>query len=64
MLRILKTISVIKAVVRHLAGEDGYDAYLAHWKAHHSSEGEPLPRGRWFREETARRWNGGPRRCC
>ena len=59
-----RAFSVLRAVLRNLSGEDGYDAYLRHWRAHHTAEGDPLTRGKWFREETARRWNGGPRRCC
>lgn len=64
MKRLLGAFALLKAIARNLSGEDGYDAYLRHWHAHHSREGAPLPRGKWFREETARRWNGGPRRCC
>jgi len=56
--------TVLKAILRNLSGEDGYDAYLRHWHAHHGHEGTASTRGNWFREETARRWNGGPRRCC
>lgn len=64
MNRVRRTISVFRDVARRLSGEDGYEAYLAHHRAHHAADGPPLTRARWFREETERRWNGGPRRCC
>lgn len=55
---------VIVGILRNLAGEDGYSHYLRHWKIHHGPESMPLDRSEWFKQETQRRWSGGPRRCC
>lgn len=62
--RLRRILSVVWMVLRRLSGEDGYEAYLSHWNTHHASSGPPLGPAEWFREETVRRWTGGPRRCC
>ncbi|MBI5135921.1 MAG: YbdD/YjiX family protein [Nitrospirae bacterium] len=50
------------SLLRRLTGDDAYDRYLAHWRAHHPGE-EPLDRRGFHRQEVERRW-GGVRRCC
>jgi len=50
-------------VVRELTGDDAYERYLAHWRAHHSGERAPLDRDAFHREELKRKWEG-IRRCC
>ncbi|HET8698404.1 MAG TPA: YbdD/YjiX family protein [Gammaproteobacteria bacterium] len=47
--------------LRTATGDDAYERYLAHWRAHH--RGEPLDRRAFFREEQRRKWEG-VRRCC
>jgi uncharacterized short protein YbdD (DUF466 family) len=61
--RLRRILSIAWMVLRRLSGEDGYEAYLAHWRTHHPGAAPPT-RSEWFREETRRRWSGGPRRCC
>ena len=42
-----------------LTGDDAYERYLAHWRAHHSEQsGAPLDRAAFCREEQRRRWDG------
>ncbi len=50
-------------LVRRLTGMPDYQAYLAHCRAAHP--GEPVRSEREFFEEyLARRYEGGPTRCC
>jgi uncharacterized short protein YbdD (DUF466 family) len=49
--------------LRTVTGDDAYERYLAHWRAHHAGEGVPLDRKAFFRTELERKWNG-IRRCC
>ncbi len=49
--------------LRSLTGDDAYERYLAHWRAHHAGEGAPLDRKAFFRAEEERKWNG-IKRCC
>ena len=57
------TLQRIWAVLRELTGDDAYERYLAHWRAHHSTGTRPLDRAAFCREEQRRRWEG-VRRCC
>jgi uncharacterized short protein YbdD (DUF466 family) len=49
--------------LRTLSGDDAYERYLAHWRAHHAGESGPLDRKAFFRAEQERKWNG-IKRCC
>ncbi|MFA7388272.1 MAG: YbdD/YjiX family protein [Thiohalobacteraceae bacterium] len=51
------------AIIRQLSGDDAYERYLRHWRAHHAHDGEPLSRRAYFKAEQERKWNG-IRRCC
>ena len=52
------------SVLRELSGDDAYERYLAHWRAHHAARGRaPLDRAAFCREEQRRKWDG-VRRCC
>jgi uncharacterized short protein YbdD (DUF466 family) len=54
----------IWALLRELTGDDAYERYLAHWRAEHAtSDGAPLDRATFCREEQRRKWDG-VRRCC
>ena len=58
------TLQRIWAVLRELTGDDAYERYLAHWRAHHSTGANvPLDRAAFCREEQRRKWEG-VRRCC
>jgi uncharacterized short protein YbdD (DUF466 family) len=49
---------------RELTGDDAYERYLLHWRAHHAGRGdEPLDRTAFYRDEQRRKWDG-VRRCC
>jgi uncharacterized short protein YbdD (DUF466 family) len=48
--------------LRTATGDDAYECYLAHWRAHHDGEA-PLDRRAFFKEEQRRKWDG-IRRCC
>jgi uncharacterized short protein YbdD (DUF466 family) len=51
-------------VIRQLTGDDAYERYLAHWRAHPVLEhAAPLDRAAFCREEQRRKWEG-VRRCC
>jgi uncharacterized short protein YbdD (DUF466 family) len=50
------------AVLRRVSGDDAFERYLAHHRARHT--GAPLSRAEFYRAELARKWSGGPRRCC
>jgi uncharacterized short protein YbdD (DUF466 family) len=51
-------------MLREATGDDAYERYLAHWRAHHSTtERAPLDRAAFCREEQRRKWEG-VRRCC
>lgn len=49
-------------ILRHLAGEDAYARYLAHWESAHPGI-QPLSRNDFYRNYETRKWNG-VRRCC
>jgi uncharacterized short protein YbdD (DUF466 family) len=49
--------------LRSLTGDDAYERYLSHWRAHHAGAGAPLGRKAFFKAEQARKWDG-IRRCC
>lgn len=50
--------------LRQVSGDDAYERYLAHWRAHHGGEGgEPLNPEDFFKAEQERRWDG-VKRCC
>jgi uncharacterized short protein YbdD (DUF466 family) len=52
------------ALLREVTGDDAYERYLAHWRAHHRiDETLPLDRTAFWREEQRRKWTG-MRRCC
>lgn len=52
------------SALRELTGDDAYERYLAHWRAHHASRDRaPLDRATFCREEQRRKWEG-VRRCC
>jgi uncharacterized short protein YbdD (DUF466 family) len=48
--------------LRTATGDDAYERYLAHCRAHHGGRA-PLDRRAFFKEEQHRKWNG-IRRCC
>ena len=51
-------------LLRTVSGDDAYERYLEHWRAHHASEGsQPLERKAFFKAEQDRKWSG-IRRCC
>lgn len=50
-------------VLRSLSGDDAYERYLAHLRAHHSGSA-PLDRRTFYLGEQERRFNGGPTSCC
>ena len=50
------------AGLRRLTGDDAYERYIAHCRAHHPDR-VPVGRAEFFRAEQARRWDG-VRRCC
>lgn len=58
-----RVLDALKAWLAYLNGDAAYARYLAHWQHAHPDAGTPLSRAQFFREETARRWNG-VRRCC
>jgi len=61
MLRVLKRAW---ESLRELTGDDAYERYLTHWRAHHAAAGgAPLDRTAFCREEQRRKWDG-IRRCC
>ena len=57
------TLQRLWRALRALSGDDAYERYLAHWRAHHLGEGAPLDRKAFFRAEQERKWNG-IKRCC
>ncbi len=58
-----RLLRMLRQTLRLLNGDTAYARYLAHWRATHAEEGEPMSRAEFFATETARRWNG-VRRCC
>lgn len=50
-------------VLRRLSGDDAYERYLAHLRAHHSGSA-PLDRRAFYLREQERRFSGGPTSCC
>ena len=59
----MKLLRKLISAVRRISGDDAYERYLAHWRAHHDSEGTPLDPSAFFKAEQARKWNS-IRRCC
>ena len=59
----IRWLSKLIHAVRRISGDDAYERYLQHWRAHHAGEGEPLDRKTFFKREQERKWNG-IRRCC
>ncbi len=58
------TLRRLWAAIREVSGDDAYERYLAHWRAHHAHDGaQPLDRAAFCREEQRRKWEG-VRRCC
>jgi uncharacterized short protein YbdD (DUF466 family) len=57
------TLQRLWRALRAASGDDAYERYLAHWRAHHAGEGEPPDRKAFFRAEQERKWNG-IKRCC
>jgi len=49
--------------LRELSGDDAYERYLAHQRAHNADGTPPLSRAAFFRVEQQRKWNG-VKRCC
>jgi uncharacterized short protein YbdD (DUF466 family) len=49
--------------VRSVTGDDAYERYAAHERAHHP-EREPMDRRTFYVTEQHRRFSGGPTRCC
>ncbi len=60
---ILARLRRLIGLVRELSGDDAYERYLAHWRAHHIAHVAPLDRKTFFNAEQERKWNG-VRRCC
>ena len=64
MINVTKDLVRLWRLLRFISGDDAYERYLAHWRAHHSGEGgQPLTREAFYRIEQERKWNG-VRRCC
>jgi uncharacterized short protein YbdD (DUF466 family) len=57
------TLQRLWRALRAVSGDDAYERYLAHWRAHHAGAGEPLDRRAFFKAEQERKWNG-IKRCC
>ncbi len=57
------TIRSLWRGLRTLSGDDAYERYLEHVRRRHPGE-VPLDRRSFYLAEQARRWNGGPNRCC
>ncbi len=49
--------------LRTATGDDAYERYLDHWRAHHTEEGPPMDRKSFYRLELERKWSGVGR-CC
>lgn len=60
---IAATLRRLWRTLRAASGDDAYECYLAHWRAHHTGEGAPLDRRAFFKAEQERKWNG-IKRCC
>lgn len=50
-------------MLRTATGDDAYERYLTHFRAHHPDSGPALTRREFCARETDRKWNG-VRRCC
>jgi uncharacterized short protein YbdD (DUF466 family) len=48
--------------LRAVSGDDAYERYLEHHRAHHGAH-TPLDRRAFFRDEQRRKWSG-VNRCC
>jgi uncharacterized short protein YbdD (DUF466 family) len=59
--RLMPSLRTLWHWLRRASGDDAYERYLAHHRAHH--DGPPLDRAAFQRAETKRKWNG-VRRCC
>jgi uncharacterized short protein YbdD (DUF466 family) len=49
--------------LRTLTGDDAYQRYVEHVRRAHSDVA-PLDAATFYREQTERRFSGGPSRCC
>lgn len=49
--------------LRAISGDDAYERYLVHRRAHHAADEPPLSRADFFRAEQQRKWSG-VKRCC
>ena len=50
--------------LRTLSGDDAYERYLAHWRAHAPhDENAPLSRKSFYQDKQKHEWEK-PRRCC
>jgi uncharacterized short protein YbdD (DUF466 family) len=49
--------------LRTLTGDDAYQRYVAHVRRAHPGDA-PLDAATFYREQTERRFGGGPTRCC
>ena len=52
--------------IRQLSGDDAYERYLAHHRAHHAGHAgavAPLSRAEFFRQWQDQKWTG-IKRCC
>ena len=55
--------SLFARVLRAFVGVPDYEAYLAHWRAHHAGQ-PPLDRAAFVRDRQAARYARGRSRCC
>lgn len=52
--------------IRELSGDDAYERYLSHYKAHHAHAAAPpelLSRAEFFKQWQDQKWKG-IKRCC
>jgi uncharacterized short protein YbdD (DUF466 family) len=63
-MRLPSLVSILWQMLRQMSGDDAYERYLAHWRAHHGAqETEPLSPKDFFKAEQKRKWDG-IKRCC
>jgi uncharacterized short protein YbdD (DUF466 family) len=60
---VLKWLDAFWRGVRAVSGDDAYERYAAHERAHHP-ERKPMDRRTFYVTEQHRRFSGGPTRCC
>ena len=49
--------------LRAVSGDDAYERYVAHERAHHPDR-QPMDRRAFYLAEQHRRFSSGPTRCC